>query len=83
MDFDADKEIMGSYEVKTHFAQVLDRVGRGETITVTRHGKAVARIIPEPQPDAPSLSEWLIDGPRVEEFAPPPRDDAAMRGVGL
>lgn len=38
---------MGAFEVKTHFAKVLDRVEHGETITVTRHGKAVARIVPD------------------------------------
>jgi len=38
-------------EAKTRFLQILDDVERGENIVVTRHGKAVARITPESQPD--------------------------------
>jgi prevent-host-death family protein len=37
---------IGSYEAKTHFAQLLDAVERGETIMITRHGVPVARLIP-------------------------------------
>ena len=33
-------------EVQRHLAAILDRVARGEEVTVTRHGKVVARIIP-------------------------------------
>ena len=32
---------------KTHFSQLLDEVERGETLVITRHGKAIARIVPE------------------------------------
>jgi prevent-host-death family protein len=34
-------------EAKTHFLRILDDVERGETVTITRHGKIVARISPE------------------------------------
>ncbi len=37
---------IGAYEAKTHFAQLLDAVERGETITITRHGAPVAVIAP-------------------------------------
>ena len=33
-------------EAKTHFLRILDDVERGETITITRHGRTVARICP-------------------------------------
>lgn len=36
-----------SSEAKAKFAELLDEVERGETVVVTRHGKAVARIVPE------------------------------------
>lgn len=36
----------GAYEAKTHFAQLLDAVERGETITITRHGSPVAVLAP-------------------------------------
>lgn len=37
---------VGAYEAKTHFAQLLDAVERGETITITRHGTPVAVLAP-------------------------------------
>ncbi len=39
-------EIQAS-EAKTHLPQLLDRVERGETIIITRHGHAIARLVPE------------------------------------
>ncbi|MGH6857828.1 MAG: type II toxin-antitoxin system Phd/YefM family antitoxin [Methylocella sp.] len=40
------REIQAS-EAKTHLPQLLDAVERGETILITRHGRAIARLIPE------------------------------------
>ena len=36
-----------AFEAKTRFGELLDRVLRGEEIVITRHEKAVARLIPE------------------------------------
>jgi prevent-host-death family protein len=38
-------------EAKTHFLRILDDVERGESIVVTRHGKRVARLIPDVEID--------------------------------
>jgi prevent-host-death family protein len=40
------REIQAS-EAKTHLPQLLDDVERGETLIITRHGRAIARIVPE------------------------------------
>jgi prevent-host-death family protein len=34
-------------EAKTKFLRILDDVERGASVVVTRHGKPVARIVPE------------------------------------
>jgi prevent-host-death family protein len=34
-------------EAKAHLPQLLDDVERGETLIITRHGRAIARIVPE------------------------------------
>jgi prevent-host-death family protein len=34
-------------EAKTKFLSILDDVERGATVIVTRHGKPIARIVPE------------------------------------
>jgi prevent-host-death family protein len=38
--------IIGAYEAKTRFPELLDRAEKGERFTITRHGKAVAEIVP-------------------------------------
>ena len=45
---------------RTHFYSILDDVERGESISITRKGKPIARIIPEPN------SELKIDTERVQ-----------------
>lgn len=40
------REIQAS-EAKTHLPRLLDDVERGETLIITRHGRAIARIVPE------------------------------------
>lgn len=37
---------VGAYEAKTHLPQLLDRVSKGERITITRHGVPVAVLAP-------------------------------------
>jgi prevent-host-death family protein len=41
-------QTVGSYEVKTHFRALLDRVAEGEQITITRRGVPVAMLVPSP-----------------------------------
>jgi prevent-host-death family protein len=38
---------VGAFEAKNTLGSLLDRVERGEEIVITRHGKAVARLVPE------------------------------------
>lgn len=37
---------VGSFEAKTKLAELLDKVEAGESITITRRGKPVAKLIP-------------------------------------
>lgn len=37
---------VGAYEAKTHLPRLLDRVAQGESLTITRHGRPVARLVP-------------------------------------
>ncbi len=39
-------DTVGAYEAKTHLARLLDRVAGGETVTITRRGRPVARMVP-------------------------------------
>lgn len=37
---------VGSYEAKTHLPRLLEEVAKGQTITITRHGVPIARLVP-------------------------------------
>lgn len=44
-------ETIGAFAAKTHLSELLDRVARGEKITITKHGVPVAVMLPvDPQP---------------------------------
>ncbi len=42
-------QTVGIFEAKAHFSELLDRVEHGEEVTITRHGKPVARVLPVDQ----------------------------------
>ena len=37
---------IGTLEARNSFSALLERVEKGEEITITRHGKPVARLVP-------------------------------------
>ena len=52
-------ESIGSYEAKTHLPRLLDRVAKGETITITRHGVPVARLVPVEAKAVPDVKRTI------------------------
>ena len=36
---------VGVYEAKTHLPRLIEEVGRGETITITKHGKPAGLLV--------------------------------------
>ncbi|MBX3401969.1 MAG: type II toxin-antitoxin system Phd/YefM family antitoxin [Phycisphaeraceae bacterium] len=55
-----DPNSVGTFEAKTHLSDLLDRVAKGESITITRHGIPVARLVPPQQRD-PLAVQAAID----------------------
>lgn len=37
---------IGLFEAKTHLSELINRVERGEEVVITRHNKAVAKLVP-------------------------------------
>lgn len=37
--------VVGAFEAKTKLAELLDKVEAGETVTITRRGREVARLV--------------------------------------
>jgi prevent-host-death family protein len=38
---------MSAFKARTRFGELLDRISQGEEVIITRHGKRVARLVPE------------------------------------
>jgi prevent-host-death family protein len=39
-------QTVGAFDAKTHFSALLEKVEKGEQIMITKHGRAVAKLIP-------------------------------------
>jgi prevent-host-death family protein len=47
-------------EARNNLPKLLDRALAGETVTITRRGKPIARIVPQAEPGAMGIDlEWL------------------------
>ncbi|WP_183093998.1 type II toxin-antitoxin system Phd/YefM family antitoxin [Nocardioides stalactiti] len=64
---------VGAYEAKTRLPQLLREVGQGEVVTITRHGAAIARIVPVA---AVSGDEALVDAFRAARAGVTRGDDS-------
>ena len=55
------KEV-GVYDAKTQLPRLLDEVEKGETITITRHGRPVAKLVPvaPPRRDVAEVIEEIL-----------------------
>lgn len=58
-------EKIGAYEAKTHLGQLLERARNGEEFLITKHGKPVARLVPE---KAERREQILDDIKRLREL---------------
>ena len=53
--------VVGAFEAKTKLAELLDKVEAGESVTITRRGKEVARLVAVRSADEQARLQALID----------------------
>ena len=63
------REIQSS-DAKAHFTQLLTQVERGETVIITRHGRAIARIVPEAAERQASVKKFKAEIERFRRTMP-------------
>jgi len=56
---------IGAFEAKTHLSDLLDRVARGEKITITRHGVPAALLVPVEEKEAKLAHGEIVEGMRA------------------
>ncbi|MGD9736408.1 MAG: type II toxin-antitoxin system Phd/YefM family antitoxin [Solirubrobacterales bacterium] len=77
-----EKATVGIRELKDKASSIIDRVEEGEAITVTKHGRAVARIVSAATP--PHLAALIADGTVRPPEGPRylPTKPARLQGTG-
>jgi len=56
--------LVGAFEAKTCLSALLDRVSRGEKITITRHGVPAAMLIPVEETKTKRTHKEIVEGMR-------------------
>jgi prevent-host-death family protein len=58
---------IGAFEAKNRLSELLQRVENGEEVTITRHGKPVARLVPAEPFDRERVIKALEDLKRMRK----------------
>ena len=58
---------VGAFAAKAQFSALLERVTRGEEVTITKHGRPVARLVPAVAHDRERVAEAIR---RIKELRP-------------
>lgn len=69
---------IGIRDLKARLSEHLDRVADGEVITVTKHGRRVAQIVPIPGRE--NLERGLVEGWISRQADRPPEPVVRQRG---
>lgn len=57
-------ETIDAFEAKTNLSALLDRVAKGERITITRHGAPAAMLVPFGQSEQRLSHKEIVEGMR-------------------
>ena len=58
---------VGTFEAKNKLSELLDRVEAGEEVVITRHGKAVARLV-QPENDSERRARAQLAAERIRKL---------------
>ena len=56
---------IGTFEAKTHLSALLDRVAKGEKITITKHGIPAAVLVPVDESQRTPSHTEIVEGMRT------------------
>lgn len=60
-------QTVSTTEAKARLAELLRAVERGETIAITRHGKAIAHVVPVQAADRAEREQAMADFLRIRD----------------
>jgi len=56
---------IGTFEAKTHLSALLERVAKGEKITITKHGIPAAMLVPVDESQRTLSHTEIVEGMRA------------------
>ena len=74
------REIPAS-EAKANLSALLDAVEQGETVAIKRHGRRIARLVPEEALRRQNVRRALADFERIRETAQPVTPDEVREWI--
>ena len=73
------RAVVGGFHAKTHFSQLLARVAKGEEITITRHERPVARLVPAGRPSREHVAAIFRQMDALRESLPKSKDNSTLK----
>jgi prevent-host-death family protein len=75
------RAVVGTFHAKTHFSQLLERVAKGEEITITKHGTPVARLVPADRPSRAHVATVFRQMDELRRSLPKSKDKTSLKGL--
>jgi prevent-host-death family protein len=58
-------DTIDAFDAKTHLVALLDRVAKGESITIARHGVPAAMLVPVTESQLKLTHQQIVEGMRA------------------
>ena len=75
------RAVVGAFQAKTHFSQLLERVAKGEEITITKHDRPVARLVPAGRPSREHVAAIFRQMDALRESLPKSKDKTSLKDL--
>lgn len=79
-------KIVTTHEAKTHLSALLQEVGRGETIVISRGKKPMAKLVPyeeTPKKPRPKVGETMDEPCKISDDALRPLNEGELCELGI
>ena len=73
------RAFVGTFQAKTHFSQLLERVAKGEEITITKHERPVARLAPAGRPTRERVASIFQQMDALRQSLPRSKDKTSLK----
>jgi len=72
---------VGIFHAKTHLSQLLERVAKGEEITIAKHGQPVAKLVSAGRPARDQIATIFQQMDAIRQSLPKAKDKASLKSL--